>query len=100
MFLNIVNSLHLPFLLQYITKPGFCVLTFHIPPPLISFMQYPTHPMAIYNVSGEYAMLYHAAAAGAFDLKTAVMEMLHSMRRAGMYMYVVIVLKELVLLCI
>ncbi|BFZ06002.1 hypothetical protein BsWGS_09041 [Bradybaena similaris] len=45
--------------------------------------KYPTHPMAIYNVSGEYAMLYHAAAAGAFDLKTAVMEMLHSMRRAG-----------------
>uniref|UniRef100_A0A0B7ANN1 Delta-aminolevulinic acid dehydratase n=1 Tax=Arion vulgaris TaxID=1028688 RepID=A0A0B7ANN1_9EUPU len=45
--------------------------------------KYPTHPLAIYNVSGEYAMLHHAAEAGAFDLKMAVMETLHSMRRAG-----------------
>jgi porphobilinogen synthase len=28
-------------------------------------------PVACYHVSGEYAMLWHAAAAGAFDLKTA-----------------------------
>ncbi|PVD22240.1 hypothetical protein C0Q70_18048 [Pomacea canaliculata] len=45
--------------------------------------KYPTHPLAIYHVSGEYAMLYHAAAAGAFQLKAAVMESLYSMRRAG-----------------
>ncbi|CAL1541811.1 unnamed protein product [Lymnaea stagnalis] len=45
--------------------------------------KYPTHPMAIYHVSGEYAMLYHAAVAGAFDLKAAVMETLQCMRRAG-----------------
>eukprot|EP00455_Lapot_gusevi_P045701 TRINITY_DN5886_c0_g1_i4.p1 TRINITY_DN5886_c0_g1~~TRINITY_DN5886_c0_g1_i4.p1 ORF type:complete len:336 (+),score=45.73 TRINITY_DN5886_c0_g1_i4:66-1073(+) len=40
-------------------------------------------PVAIYQVSGEYAMLYHAAAAGAFDLKTAVIESLVCARRAG-----------------
>lgn len=45
--------------------------------------KYPTHPMAIYQVSGEYAMLYHGAKAGAFDLRTTLMEVLHSMRRAG-----------------
>jgi len=45
--------------------------------------KYPSHPMAIYQVSGEYAMLYHGAKAGAFDLKTTLMEVLHSMRRAG-----------------
>ncbi|GFO24776.1 delta-aminolevulinic acid dehydratase, partial [Plakobranchus ocellatus] len=44
---------------------------------------HPTHPLAIYQVSGEYAMLYHAAQAGALDLKEAVMETLQSMRRAG-----------------
>ncbi|KAK3756372.1 hypothetical protein RRG08_038861 [Elysia crispata] len=45
--------------------------------------KYPTHPLAIYQVSGEYAMLYHAAQAGAVDLKEAVIETLQSMRRAG-----------------
>lgn len=48
-----------------------------------SLSQYPTHPLAIYQVSGEYAMLYHGAKAGAFDLKTTLMEVLCSMRRAG-----------------
>ena len=37
----------------------------------------------LFQVSGEYAMLTHAANAGAFDLQTAVMESLVSMRRAG-----------------
>ena len=27
-------------------------------------------PVAVYQVSGEFAMLHHAAAAGAFDLKS------------------------------
>ncbi|XP_064616566.1 delta-aminolevulinic acid dehydratase-like [Liolophura sinensis] len=45
--------------------------------------KYPTHPLAIYQVSGEYAMLYHAAQNGAFDLKTVVLEVLQGMRRAG-----------------
>ena len=34
-------------------------------------------------MSGEYAMLCHGAAAGAIDLKAAVLETLMSMRRAG-----------------
>ncbi|KAK3088025.1 hypothetical protein FSP39_013628 [Pinctada imbricata] len=45
--------------------------------------KYPTHPLAIYQVSGEFAMLYHGAKAGAFDLRSTLMEVLHSMRRAG-----------------
>jgi len=40
-------------------------------------------PVACYHVSGEYAMLWHAAHAGAFDLKTAVLEALRGFRRAG-----------------
>jgi porphobilinogen synthase len=40
-------------------------------------------PLAAYQVSGEYAMLHHAAAAGAFDLQRAVMESLIGIRRAG-----------------
>jgi porphobilinogen synthase len=44
----------------------------------------PSHvPVAVYQVSGEYAMLWHAAAAGAFDLRRAVMESLVGFRRAG-----------------
>lgn len=45
--------------------------------------KYPNHPLFIYQVSGEYAMLHHGANAGAFDLKTILMEVLTSMRRAG-----------------
>lgn len=40
-------------------------------------------PVAAYQVSGEFAMLHHAAAAGAFDLKRAVMESMTGFRRAG-----------------
>lgn len=40
-------------------------------------------PIAIYHVSGEYAMLYHAAAAGAFGLAEAVTETLMGAKRAG-----------------
>lgn len=36
------------------------------------------------QVSGEYAMLYHGAQAGAFNLRVTLMEVLTSMRRAGM----------------
>jgi porphobilinogen synthase len=42
-----------------------------------------TVPVAVYQVSGEFAMLHHAAAAGAFDLRRAVMECLTGFRRAG-----------------
>jgi len=40
-------------------------------------------PLAAYNVSGEYAMLKAAAAAGYLDERSAVLETLTSIRRAG-----------------
>ena len=40
-------------------------------------------PVAAYNVSGEYAMLKAAAAAGAIDERAAVLEALTGIRRAG-----------------
>ncbi|CDQ92211.1 unnamed protein product [Oncorhynchus mykiss] len=45
--------------------------------------KHPTHPLAVYNVSGEFAMLWHGAQAGAFDLRTAVLESMTAFRRAG-----------------
>lgn len=44
---------------------------------------FPHHPMFIYQVSGEYAMLYHGAAGGAFNLEAILLEVMTSMRRAG-----------------
>ena len=44
---------------------------------------YPAYPLAVYQVSGEYAMLWHAAQAGALNLRAVVMETLTAMRRAG-----------------
>ena len=41
------------------------------------------YPVAVYNVSGEYAMLKAAAANGWLDEKQAVLEMLIGFRRAG-----------------
>ena len=40
-------------------------------------------PLAAYNVSGEYSMLKAAVAAGYLDERTAVLETLTSIRRAG-----------------
>jgi len=40
-------------------------------------------PVAAYQVSGEYAMVEHAAAAGAIDREVAILETLTSIRRAG-----------------
>jgi porphobilinogen synthase len=40
-------------------------------------------PTAVYQVSGEYAMLKAAAQAGALDERAAVLEVLTSMKRAG-----------------
>jgi porphobilinogen synthase len=45
--------------------------------------KFPEYPLAIYQVSGEYAMFWHAAKAGAIDLQRVVMETIASMRRAG-----------------
>ena len=38
----------------------------------------------MYQVSGEYAMFWHASKAGAMDLRRVLMETLEGMRRAGM----------------
>merc|ERR1711881_704500 len=46
-------------------------------------LKFPDHPLAAYQVSGEYAMMYHGAANGAVDLKTVVLESLTSLHRAG-----------------
>jgi len=40
-------------------------------------------PLAAFCISGEYAMLHHAAAAGAFEERAAVLEALQGVRRAG-----------------
>ncbi|XP_044015180.1 delta-aminolevulinic acid dehydratase [Aphidius gifuensis] len=44
---------------------------------------FPQYPMFVYQVSGEYAMLYHGAKNGAVDLDVVLKEILLSMRRAG-----------------
>ncbi|CAO3613970.1 unnamed protein product [Cunninghamella blakesleeana] len=41
------------------------------------------YPIAVYQVSGEYSMLYQAAKAGVFDLKAAVLETMTGFTRAG-----------------
>ncbi|CAM9269425.1 unnamed protein product, partial [Lampetra planeri] len=45
--------------------------------------KYPHTPLAVYHVSGEFAMLHHAASHGAFQLRSAVMEALTCLSRAG-----------------
>ncbi|PNI69611.1 ALAD isoform 8 [Pan troglodytes] len=44
--------------------------------------KHPDLPLAVYHVSGEFAMLWHGAQAGAFDLKAAVLEAMTAFRRA------------------
>lgn len=56
-------------------------------------------PTAIYQVSGEYAMLYHAAKAGAMDLTSAVVESCVSMRRAGANIIITYFINELLDYC-
>ena len=43
----------------------------------------PDHPLACYQVSGEYAMVYAGATAGVYDLRTMAFETVESMIRAG-----------------
>ena len=45
--------------------------------------KHPNHPMFVYQVSGEYAMLVHGSSAGSFEKKSIVLEVMSSMRRAG-----------------
>lgn len=44
---------------------------------------HPDYPLFVYQVSGEYSMIYHAAKAGTMDLKNCLSEVLTCMRRAG-----------------
>ena len=41
------------------------------------------HPIAVYNVSGEYSLVKAAAAKGWIDEKRIVLENLYAMKRAG-----------------
>jgi porphobilinogen synthase len=52
-------------------------------------------PLAAYNVSGEYAMVKAAAAAGDLDERTAALESLTSIRRAGADIVITYWAKEL-----
>ena len=45
----------------------------------------PDHPLACYQVSGEYAMICAGASAGVYDLRTMAFESVESMVRAGKY---------------
>lgn len=59
-------------------KPGLCYLD------VLSELRRETHlPLAVYNVSGEYAMLLAAAEKGWLDLDQAMLEVLISFKRAG-----------------
>lgn len=49
---------------------------------------FPDYPLAIYQVSGEYAMLWYAAQHGVFDLKEAVFESLNAGARAGANVFI------------
>ncbi|CAF0713497.1 unnamed protein product [Brachionus calyciflorus] len=44
---------------------------------------FPHHPLAVYQVSGEYAMIWHGAKANSFDLRMILIEIIHSLRRSG-----------------
>jgi len=43
----------------------------------------PDHPLACYQVSGEYAMVVAGAEKGVYDLKTMAFESVEGMLRAG-----------------
>ncbi len=43
----------------------------------------PDHPIACYQVSGEFAMIHAGARSGVYDLKTMAFESVESMVRAG-----------------
>lgn len=46
---------------------------------------YPEYPMFIYQVSGEYSMIYHAAKNNVADFQILLSEILTAMRRAGKF---------------
>jgi porphobilinogen synthase len=44
---------------------------------------FPYHPLAVYQVSGEYAMIHHGAKANTFNLHDILVEIFSGFRRAG-----------------
>lgn len=46
---------------------------------------HPGYVLFMYQVSGEYSMIYHAAKQGVADFKTLLSEILLSMKRAGWF---------------
>ena len=44
---------------------------------------HPNHPIFVYQVSGEYAIIYHGYRSGAINLQDVLKEVFLSMRRAG-----------------
>ncbi len=61
-----------------LVKPGLAYLDV-----LYQLRQHSLLPLAVYNVSGEYAMLRTAAQAGSLEYKNCVLEVLTSFKRAG-----------------
>jgi len=45
----------------------------------------PDHPLAVYQVSGEFAMIVAGAKAGVYDLRTMAFESTQGFLRAGWY---------------
>ena len=45
----------------------------------------PDHPLACYQVSGEFAMIHAGARAGVYELKTMAFETVESFVRAGAF---------------
>ena len=50
----------------------------------------PDHPLACYQVSGEFAMVHAGAAAGVYNLKTMAFETVESMIRAGSFYHLLL----------
>jgi porphobilinogen synthase len=48
----------------------------------------PDHPLACYQVSGEFAMIVAGANAGVYDLKTMAFESAQCMLRAGLSCFI------------
>lgn len=54
----------------------------------------PNHPLAVYQVSGEYAMIVAGANAGVYDLKTMAFESMECFLRAGEHFSLVLLLSS------
>ena len=55
----------------------------------------PDHPIACYQVSGEFAMIHAGAQAGVYDLKTMAFESVDGMVRAGASLNCVLLIPNL-----